>query len=96
MEEARARGRARRGNRANGAAWQCSISPGGQKVTCNYVGPMPVPMGFGFPPITVRALAKKIMGSFLWAPVCGDVGAYQANVLQPLLAQGCALVVIIP
>jgi hypothetical protein len=80
---------------AGSSKWSCSISAG-QLVKCIYLGPYPVPMGFTFPPITVRVKAKPIPGAFQWAPVCGDTGAYLGGILQPLSATGCTLVVIIP
>jgi hypothetical protein len=80
---------------AGSSKWSCSISAG-QKVTCTYLGPYPVPMNFTFPAITVRVRAKAIPGAFQWAPVCGDAGAYLGITLLPFGASGCTLVVIIP
>jgi hypothetical protein len=80
---------------AGSAQWSCSISAG-QMVTCIYLGPYPVPMGFTFPPITVRVKAKPIPGAFQWAPVCGNAAAYLGGIQQPVAAPGCTLVVIIP
>jgi hypothetical protein len=78
------------------ASWSCVIVGGGIGARCTYVGPKPIPAGFHFPSITVRARAKPITTPMVNAQVCGQIQAFSGNNPLPSPATHCTTVTIVP